>query len=81
MATILLLLTVVFLSAAYVLAKGPRDPEDPADPWEAPPAGRSMRRTPRSMAPPPMGKHGDRRYHDVDYPFHRRRTDGYHGEI
>ena len=83
MATILLFLAVVVVSAACLLARGPRDTEDSADRWDAAPAGHPVIRTHalRSPATPPKGKHGDRRYHDVDYPCHRRRTDGLGGEM
>ncbi|HTB34765.1 MAG TPA: hypothetical protein VK842_07875 [bacterium] len=78
MDTILLLLAVVVLTMAYLLVRGPRL-EDPDDPWDAAPTAHRARRIPSSEAAP-KGRHGDRRYHDVDCPIHRRRTDGVGGE-
>jgi hypothetical protein len=82
MTTILLLLAVVGVSAAYLVAKGPQIMDDSGDPWDGAPAGYSGRRshTPRSTANQPKGRHGDRRYHDADCPCHRRSTDGMGGE-
>ena len=82
MVTILLLLAVVLVSGAYLLARSPQDLEDPDGTWDTAPVGHSARRShgPRSLATQPKGKHGDRRYHDVDCPCHRRHSDGMGGE-
>ena len=86
MATILVLLVVAVLSMAFLLTSGLQgldDLEDAEDPWVTAPAVRPARRiqTRYSVGSAPRGRHGDRRYHDVDCPVHRRRTDGTGGEI
>jgi hypothetical protein len=73
MDAILVLLIAVALSMIYLLAKAPGSLDDPADDWDAVPVIHHSRPA-HSMKP--KGKHGDRRYHDVDHPYHRRRTDG-----
>jgi|GEM_PF-3408988 hypothetical protein len=79
MATILLLLAAVGVSAAYMLATAPQGMEDPDESWDPVAAGhpaRLHRPARRSAAAQAKGRHGDRRYHDADHPYHRRRTDG-----
>ena len=73
MDTILMLLIVVAASMVYLLARAPQSLEDPADPWDTAPV---IHRSRHTQAMRPKGKHGDRRYHTVDYPYHRRRSDG-----
>jgi hypothetical protein len=83
MATILMLLAAAVLSMAYVLFRGPESLEDSDDLWESAPSDQSLRRIHAARHPGTAhrGRHGDRRYHDVDCPVHRRRTDDIAGEI
>jgi hypothetical protein len=73
MDTILMLLIVVAVSMVYLLARAPQNLEDPADDWDSAPV---IHRSHRAQGMRAKGRHGDRRYHNVDYPYHRRRTDG-----
>jgi hypothetical protein len=82
MTTILVLLAAVVLPTAYLLAVGPLPPEESEDPWDAGPVSTPARfQAPGSPKTAPKGRHGDRRYHNVDCPVHRRRTDGIDPEI
>jgi hypothetical protein len=86
MATFLIVWIVAVAAALFLLIDGLSDLENSVGPWDAAaPAGHpAPRRRPvrHPQDPQPSQPRGfvERRYHDEDYPLHRRRSDEAGGE-
>ncbi|HXC65017.1 MAG TPA: hypothetical protein VNZ67_11715 [bacterium] len=83
MATFLIVWIVAVAAALFLLIDGLSGLKESVGPWDAAaPAGHpAPRRRPTHPDQPSQGKQfQERRYHDEDYPLHRRRSDEAGGE-
>jgi hypothetical protein len=79
MATFLVVWAVAVIAALFLLIDGLIDLEKSVGPWDAAMAGHPARLHRPARRSDTRRAH-DRRYHIVDYPLHRRRSDDTGGE-